>query len=446
MELQPAGRGGATPSVGAGTPHGAPQRLRWSNPVEFLLSCVGNAVGLGNIWRFPYLCFKNGGAAFLVPYFLFTLLFGVPLVFVEMAVGQRFQLGPSKLWGQISPYLGGLGMCGVVAGFILGLYYNVIIGWSLWFFFNSFVSPLPWDENYGVGPEEYFFSRTLRLWADGATSPLQTEEGWWPSIGEPGPLVWPQVGFLALSWVLIWLCVWKGIGSVGKVIWFTALFPYVVLLILLIRGVTLPGAWRGLRFFLVPDFARLGQVQTWIDAANQVFFSLGIGFGGMVTFASYNAPNHNFLRDAWLVPLINGATSILGGLVVFSVLGHLSWLEGVNVEDVAASGPGLTFVVYPEALAAFPGAPNVFAALFFLMLLCLGIDSAFAIAETSLTGTRCRSGCCSCRCRRSLSGRSAPSQRSPTRASSPRSQSACALPRTARSASSAGCSSSRAAG
>ena len=111
--------------------------------------------------------------------------------------------------------------------------------------------------------------------------------------------------------------------------------------------------------------------------------------GTLVAFASYNEKSHNFLRDAWLVPLINGATSILGGLVVFSVLGHLSWLEGVNVEDVAASGPGLTFVVYPEALAAFPGAPNVFAALFFLMLLCLGIDSAFAIAETSLTGARC---------------------------------------------------------
>jgi SNF family Na+-dependent transporter len=364
----------------------ASDRARWGSKWEFLLSCVGNAVGLGNIWRFPYLAFKNGGAAFMIPYFLFTALFGLPLVFIEMAVGQRFQLGPSELWVKVSPYLRGLGTTGVLAGFILGLYYNVIIAWAFYYFFFSFVVPLPWRN----GAEEYFYRDVLQAWPAGATASCEdvedaggTCEGY-PSLGDPGGLNGPLVGFLALSWVTIWLCVYKGIASSGKIIWFTALFPYVVLFMLLIRGVTLTGAWRGIKFFLVPDWSRLGNIQVWIDAANQVFFSVGIGFGGMVTFSSYNAPNHNFLRDAWLVPLINASTSILGGFVVFAVLGHLSYLQDRPVEDVASDGPGLAFVVYPEAIVEFPGS-NFFALMFFLMLLCLGIDSAFAIAETSLT-------------------------------------------------------------
>jgi len=352
----------------------ATSRAHWGSGSEFMLACVGYAVGLGNVWRFPYLCYDNGGAAFLVPYFVVLLLLGLPLTILEMGMGQRFRRGPDALWRKVHPALGGLGSGGVLAGFVIGLYYNVIIGWALYYLCHSIAAPLPWaPEAEGAS---HFFEVTTTHSSDG--------EGRAAGLEDTGPLVKPQVACLAASWCLVFLCVWKGVLSSGKVVWFTALFPYAVLLVFLARGLSLPGAVDGLRYFFEPDWSHLRSATVWVAAANQIFFSLALGFGGMLTFASYNGARHNYLREAVLVPLINGATSMLAGVVVFSILGFMAHEAGVAVSDVAVGGPGLVFVVFPEAIALMPGS-QFFAVLFFVMVLCLGIDSAFGIAETSLT-------------------------------------------------------------
>ena len=380
----------ATSKAEAGWSHGKPEapplpqppllrpiatsRAHWGSGSEFMLACVGYAVGLGNVWRFPYLCYDNGGAAFLVPYFVVLLLLGLPLTILEMGMGQRFRRGPDALWRKVHPALGGLGSGGVLAGFVIGLYYNVIIGWALYYLWHSIAAPLPWaPEAEGAS---HFFEVTTTHSSDG--------EGRAAGLEDTGPLVKPQVACLAASWCLVFLCVWKGVLSSGKVVWFTALFPYAVLLVFLARGLSLPGAADGLRYFFEPDWSHLRSATVWVAAANQIFFSLALGFGGMLTFASYNGARHNYLREAVLVPLINGATSMLAGVVVFSILGFMAHEAGVAVSDVAVGGPGLVFVVFPEAIALMPGS-QFFAVLFFVMVLCLGIDSAFGIAETSLT-------------------------------------------------------------
>ena len=310
-------------------------RARWSSETEFFVTCVGYAVGLGNFWRFPYLCYKHGGGAFLVPYTIVLLLIGMPLFALELFVGQKFQVGPLHAWQRIHPALGGLGWTSCLATFFVALYYNVIVAWSLWYLFHSFASRLPWAAEGGArGAVDFWEVDTLhcRANADAASDELASEllggglsvpsnascswagvdfddpdaaaaGGAGLSLFSPGGVVWPLLGCLALAWLLIYLCVCKGIASVGKVALFTAIFPYVVLAILLVRGVTLPGAAVGLRFYLTPQWHKLADPAVWIAAASQIFYSVGVGWGTLVAFASYNDASHNFVRDAWRAPM-----------------------------------------------------------------------------------------------------------------------------------------------
>ncbi|RWS16539.1 Sodium:neurotransmitter symporter-like protein 2 [Dinothrombium tinctorium] len=169
-----------------------------------------------------------------------------------------------------------------------------------------------------------------------------------------------------------------------SVVWFTALFPYFVLIILLIRGILLPGAVDGIEYYLTPNFTALASASVWVDAASQVFFSLGPGFGVLLAFASYNEFHNNVYRDALVTSAINSATSFLSGFVIFAVIGYMAHEASGNVRDIANDGPGLIFIVYPEAIATMPGAP-FWAVMFFLMLLTLGLDSSFGGSEAIIT-------------------------------------------------------------
>ena len=305
-------------------------RARWNSPIEFTITCIGYAVGLGNFWRFPYLCYAHGGGAFLVPYAIVLFTIGIPLFMLELGVGQRAQVGATHAWAAFHPALGGIGKAGVTATFLVALYYNVIVAWAIWFLVHSFSSPLPWASVNTTGANraalDFFEVTTLHCRGERMSCSWKDIQDWvdvWPALFDTGGLVPPLVLCLAVSWFLIWLCVCKGIESLGKVAWFTAIFPYAVLAILLFRGLTLPGASLGLRFYLQPRFDKLFDLKVWIAAASQIFYSTGVGWGTLVAFASYNEQDHDFVRDAWLVPLINCGTSFLAGLVVFSVLGFM---------------------------------------------------------------------------------------------------------------------------
>lgn len=202
------------------------------------------------------------------------------------------------------------------------------------------------------------------------------------NLGKPR---WHLTLSLLLAWIVTFLCLLKGIKTTGKVVYFTALFPYVVLVILFFRGVTLENAGKGISFYIVPEFDRLGDAQVWRDAANQIFYSLGPAWGGLITLASYNRFHNNALRDSMIVGIGNSLTSLFGGFVIFSYLGYMAAQLKEEVGDVVKSGPGLAFIVYPEAVSRLP-APPFWSLMFFFMLILLGLDSQFATVETVLTG------------------------------------------------------------
>ncbi|CAK1549706.1 unnamed protein product [Leptosia nina] len=364
---------------------------RWGNQVEYLLSCLGYAVGIGNLWRFPYLCYRNGGGAFLIPYLLTLAICAIPLVYLETTLGQFASAGCISVFN-INPLFKGAGYTMVVLNIIAVIYFAVLMAYPILYVYHSFSSPLPW-QNCGnswntdrcaeitsnsslisgntTTPEDEFYH--IRL--------LQIS----PSITHIGGIVWPVFWCNVIAWVLVYLCICNGVKSVGKIVYFTVLFPYVVLFALLVRGTTLPGAWQGILYYVLPDWSQLTKPKVWVDAATQVFFSVGPGWGGLVSMASFNKFNYDYLRSSIIIPVVCCGTSILAGFVVFSVLGFAAERAGVPIGEVATAGPGLAFVTYPAAVSMMP-APNFWAITFFTMLFFLGIDSMFVTIEAVIAG------------------------------------------------------------
>eukprot|EP01064_Diplonema_japonicum_P010383 TRINITY_DN17640_c0_g1_i1.p1 TRINITY_DN17640_c0_g1~~TRINITY_DN17640_c0_g1_i1.p1 ORF type:complete len:469 (+),score=54.55 TRINITY_DN17640_c0_g1_i1:42-1448(+) len=349
------------------------ERETFGKRIEFLLTTVGYAVGVGNVWRFPYLCYKNGGGSFLIPY-LFALVFlGAPVFLLELAVGQRFRRGTYHSCVEMYPKLRSIGIIAVFLSATVGIYYNVVIAWSLFYFFHCFKDPLPWSSPDST----QLVSTATKFWVKDATD---------QSMGyyDVNRFNWPLVGCLALSWLVIYECIHRGIKSSSKVVYVTATLPYVLLVLLFFRGVTLEGASDGIRFYLTPDMSKLADTRVWTAAANQVFYSLGTGFGSLIAYGSYNPKTENVVQDAILVPAINSFTSIFAGFAIFSILGHLAHASGVDVSEVADGSTGLAFIAYPAGLSLLP-VPQFFSICFFLMLFCLGVDSEFATVEVILT-------------------------------------------------------------
>ncbi|XP_053201080.1 sodium-dependent dopamine transporter-like [Panonychus citri] len=394
---------------------------------------------------------------------------GIPLFFMELALGQYFRKGAITCWGRIVPLFKGVGYAVVLIAFYVDFYYNVIIAWALYFFFASFATELPWtrcnnywntincseipiNDNSDINRDNYLDynnynqlnsnnsspNLTLTVQSDSAsisslttsssllysssqlskssssmiikllpnstinsyevisptrnrTSPameyfnrrlLELDQS--SGIDGLGTIKWDMSFCLLIVYLICYFSLWKGISTSGKVVWFTALFPYVVLIILLIRGIWLPGALDGIKYYLTPDFSALTKANVWVDAATQVFFSLGPGFGVLLAFASYNEFHNNVYRDALLTSAVNSATSFLSGFVIFSILGYMANKSNQSIQDVVSEGPGLVFVVYPEAIATMPGAP-FWSIMFFLMLLTLGLDSSFGGSEAIIT-------------------------------------------------------------
>uniref|UniRef100_A0A8K9XGI9 Transporter n=1 Tax=Oncorhynchus mykiss TaxID=8022 RepID=A0A8K9XGI9_ONCMY len=373
-------------------------RGNWTNKLDFILSMVGYAVGLGNVWRFPYLAFQNGGGAFLIPYLIMLCLAGIPIFLLEVSLGQFASQGPVSVWKAI-PALQGCGIAMLIISVLIAIYYNIIMCWTLYYLFASLKGSLPWanytcilhDKNITSVKNSSFclsaqaignLTKLVNMtYPDNKTYVSPSEEYFKynvlhisKGIEYPGDIRWPLAGCLLLAWLIVYLSLAKGIKSSGKVVYFTATFPYVVLVILLFRGVTLPGAGDGILYFITPKWEKLNDAKVWKDAATQIFFSLSAAWGGLITLSSYNKFHNNCYRDTIIVCIVNSATSIFAGFVIFSVIGFMAHELKVPIEKVADEGPGIAFVVYPEALTRLPLSP-FWAIIFFLMLLTLGLDT-----------------------------------------------------------------------
>nr|CAH7729794.1 unnamed protein product [Callosobruchus chinensis] len=343
-------------------------RGKWKSKTEAILSCIGYAVGFGNVWRFPYLAYKNGGGAFLVPYLMMLFLCGIPLFFMESSLGQFSSTGCITVF-KICPLFKGAGYAIIIVNMIASTYFNIIDTYPIMFLTYAFNDPLPW-----AGCDNHWNTKDcIKLKVGGARTQVndsfyrnsnrttvKTPADEFFHIEEIGSID----GFLLLcniiSWIIVYLCIMRGIQSVGKVIYFTALFPFVILFILLVRGLTLPGAWDGIYFYIWPEWNQLGNLKVWADAALQIFFSLGPGWGGIVNISSYNEFKNNCKLDAVIVPIVNCGTSILAGFVVFSVIGFMAHETGMPISTVATGGPGLAFITYPAAISLMPW-PNLWA-------------------------------------------------------------------------------------
>uniref|UniRef100_A0A3B4Z0K4 Transporter n=1 Tax=Stegastes partitus TaxID=144197 RepID=A0A3B4Z0K4_9TELE len=360
------------------------ERGQWDNKREFILTVVGQIIGLGNVWRFPYLCFKNGGGVFLVPYVLILLSCGIPIFFLELSVGQLTGQGGVTCWRKICPLFEGLGYGNLMIMFYTSMYYIVILAWAFLYFFSSFHTVLPWascnntwntgtrlavNPNATSSVKEFWQRRVLGLSG---------------GLEEMGDMRWDLAGCLLLGWIICYFCIWNGVKTSGKVVYFTATFPYVMLIVLLIRGVTLPGAADGIQFYLSPDPTRLADPQVWMDAGSQILFSYAVCSGCLPAMGSYNKYSNNCYKDAFALCTLNSLTSFFAGFAVFSVLGFMSYELGVDISTVAESGPGLAFIAYPRAVALMP-LPQLWAAFFFVMVVFLGLDSQFVYLEGLVT-------------------------------------------------------------
>uniref|UniRef100_A0A1Q3FUS3 Transporter n=1 Tax=Culex tarsalis TaxID=7177 RepID=A0A1Q3FUS3_CULTA len=370
-----------------------PRKQHWANKMQFVLACIGYSVGLGNVWRFPYLAYKSGGGVFLVPYFIILLICGIPMLFMELAVGQYTGRGPIGALGQLCPLFKGTGLASVVVSFLMSTYYSVIIAYAIYYFFTSFRPDLPWTDcsHRWNTPDCWVPERLKHNISRPEMSRTPTEEFFENKVLQishgieyPGGMRWELVACLICAWILVYFAIWKSIKSSAKVRYLTATLPFVLIIVFLGRSLTLEGADKGLNYFFRPNWSELGRANVWINAAAQNFNSIGIGFGSMISFASYNKYNNNILHDTLAVSFVNGITSLLVGIFAFATIGNIALEQNTTVEDVISGGPGLIFVVYPQALAKMPAA-QMWAVLFFFMLLCLGLNSQFAIVEVVVT-------------------------------------------------------------
>ncbi|XP_077396243.1 sodium- and chloride-dependent GABA transporter 3-like isoform X2 [Festucalex cinctus] len=371
--------------------HALEERGHWSNKVEFLLAVAGNIVGLGNVWRFPYLCYKNGGGAFLVPYLVFVLTCGVPIFLLETTMGQHTQQGGISCWRKMCPLAEGIGYGGQLILLYTSTTYIIVMAWAFFYLLFSFNSTLPWStcDNYWNTVD--CFDITMRNHTNHTKRTSAAMEFWEHrvlkisgGIEEIGSIRWEVLLCLLAMWVICYFSVWKGVKSTGKVVYFTATFPYVMLLILLIRGLSLPGARQGVEFYLLPELSRLADPQVWMAAGSQIFFSYSIGVGTLTTLGSYNNQKNNCYRDCFWLCSLNSCTSVVAGFAVFSVLGFMAHEQGVPIADVAESGPGLAFIAYPMAVAMMP-LPQVWSVCFFIMIVLLGLDTEFVSMEVVMT-------------------------------------------------------------
>lgn len=351
------------------------QRGIWGSKMGFLLAAVGSAVGLGNIWRFGYMAFEHGGGAFLVPYAVALLLAGIPLMILEYALGHREQASPPLAFARVHPLWEPLGWwMPVVAFFGINLFYAVVIGWCMNYFVLSF------DLGWGADTGAFFFKEFLQV----SESPFDL-----------GGIRWPLLFGASLTWGLCWFICYRdvshGIEKASMIF-----MPVLVVLTLALIGwsLRLDGAWSAIReHYLSCDWSKisLGTAagrKVWVAAFGQIFFTLSLGFGIMITYASYLPRKTDIVGNAVITCALNCLYSFMTGFAVFGTIGFMANAKGVPFEEAIAGGPGLAFIVYPEAINQLPAGNRIFGALFFLVLIVAGISSAISLTEAFACSVR----------------------------------------------------------
>ncbi len=339
-------------------------RENWGSRAGFILAAVGSAVGVGNIWRFPHEAYSNGGGAFLIPYILAIIVIGIPMLIMEFSLGHMTQQAAPNAFKKIGSKWEFVGWWPIVLSFVIVCYYSAVLAWCMNYLVDSFSNPLPWEGN-----AKDYFNREYLQRTEGLTL---------------GGINWPIFGALAAVWGLMYLCICKGVKLLGKIVLWLVPLPFLMLIILLVRGLTMDGAILGLEYFLEPDWSVLKNVDVWRGAFAQVFFSMSLAFGVMVAYSSYLHRKSDLNNNALIIALCDLSASFLAGITVFATMGSVAYKTGQPVGEIMKDSVGLAFVAFPEALTHLPHS-QIFSVIFFIALLILGIDSAFSITQAALS-------------------------------------------------------------
>ncbi len=336
-------------------------RGEWGSRMGFILAAIGSAVGLGNIWRFPYTVASNGGGAFLLPYLIALLTAGIPILILEFSLGHKTRHSAPGVFGHLSKKYEVFGWFQSLIAFCITTYYVVIIAWAV--SYAGYALTGAW----GGDPKGFLFGTYLQL----TDSPMNLG-GLNTKVLIPLLIVW------GVNYSVLRLGVKEGLEKANKIF-----MPLLVaaLLIIVVRGVTLPGAMKGLDYFLKPDFSKLADPQVWLAAYGQIFFSLSVCFAIMYAYSSYLPKDSDIVNNAFMTGLGNCSFSLISGIGVFSVLGYMAHTQGVSVAEVSSAGVGLAFVVFPQAISALPGMNGIIGVIFFASLIFAGFSSSMSIIE-----------------------------------------------------------------
>ncbi|KAL2207317.1 SNF-domain-containing protein [Sarocladium strictum] len=345
-------------------------RDQWPSRTAFLLASLSGVIGMGNFLRYPSTVFNNNGIQWFIPYLLALGLLAIPALALELAAGNAYRGGTVTAYNKISKRLRGTGLAANYVGFVVTIYFIPIIAWGMVFFQKSFESPLPWKGN----TEEYFMKEVV-------SAMDQDFSGRWvgyDQIDFDGRLV----GWDIFLWVLVWLCIFRGTGWTGRVVYFTMGLPLVVIVILIGRGASLPNAGRGIKLYMGEFHAdKLAGTQIWQAAVGQVFYSTGVGFGFYTAYASYNHQHANAAQDAVLLCMTN---AFLEATLAFAAFGIVGFMGMTPDPENPIGSYSLGFMTYPEAFAQMPGA-NFWSALFFFTLAVVGVSSSFVMLDAVMT-------------------------------------------------------------
>lgn len=378
----------------------AEERPGWSARAAFYCAAVGSAVGLGNIWRFPNLCFTYGGGAFLLPFILGLVFVGIPILTLEFGLGQVFRSGDVKSFSSINRRLGGVGVGSILCGFLVTTYYVIILAWAAVYFIHSFKTSegedgkkqFIWTASDG-GAEGFLFGKVIQI-AD-----LTNEDG---SFNRSTTIVHDTYWAVSILWAMIFLCIFKGPKMTGRITYLTMGVPFFLLVIFAILFGTQEGSSDGVADYLSTNFTKIAGEDlcggrpcrdAWPDAVGQVFFSLSITFGVMTAYSSYNPKNQGIQMNAVVVCMSDFLVSLIAGFTVFTAVGFLAHKTNTPSEQVAgsAAGFGLVFLTYPAAIEGLGDSMEgkmVLAVMWFATLVLLGVDSAFSLVEGFVTSLK----------------------------------------------------------
>lgn len=349
------------------------ERERWGGTWIFVFAAIASAIGLGNVWRFPYLVYNYGGGAFLIPYIVSLIVIGIPWFIAEVGMGQIMQKGAPGTMASIGKRFEWIGWFSVWVAFFIISYYTVVLAWSVLYLVYS--TTLPWG--VGVAAAEkvkpFFFGDVLGLTND---------------ISDWGSYQSHIILALVFVWLVIYWIVYKDIERLGRLVKWTVIIPWILILILIVRGVTLDGADVGLEYYLKPDFSAIMNGEVWFAAVSQVAFTLSLGMAIMFAYGSYKPEKEDVNATSVVTAFSDAATAFFAGIAVFSTLGFLAIQLSAPVDKVVASGIGLAFLTYPLAISMMETWAQVIGIAFFTTLFLLGLGSAVSLARAIITAVQ----------------------------------------------------------